>query len=65
VVARVSFVTTKPPSAGSGLGLATALACARQAHGTIEAVSEPGRGTRFVIHLPAAPAPSAIPRIQV
>lgn len=46
------FHTTKPD--GSGLGLATARKIVLAHGGTIEAQSEPGRGTKFTIALPAA-----------
>jgi signal transduction histidine kinase len=45
------FHTTKPD--GSGLGLATAKKIVLAHGGTIEAQSEPGRGTKFTIALPA------------
>jgi|SRR5579883_141216 len=45
------FHTTKPD--GSGLGLATARKIVLAHGGTIEAQSEPGRGTKFTIALPA------------
>lgn len=46
------FHTTKPD--GSGLGLATTRKIVLAHGGTIEAQSEPGRGTKFTIALPAA-----------
>ena len=46
------FHTTKPD--GSGLGLATARKIVTAHGGTIEVQSEPGRGTKFTITLPAA-----------
>jgi signal transduction histidine kinase len=46
------FHTTKPD--GSGLGLATTRKIVMAHGGTIEAQSEPGRGTKFTIALPAA-----------
>jgi signal transduction histidine kinase len=45
------FHTTKPD--GSGLGLATTRKIVLAHGGTIEAQSEPGRGTKFTIALPA------------
>jgi len=47
------FVTTKP--SGNGLGLATARKIVRAHGGEIAVQSEPGRGTKFTIRLPAAP----------
>ncbi|GEM_PF-4507643 len=45
------FFTTKPD--GSGLGLSIVHDIIRQGHnGLVEVESEPGRGTRFTIHLP-------------
>lgn len=46
------FVTTKPD--GHGLGLATARKIVRAHGGEITVQSEPGRGTKFTIRLPAA-----------
>ena len=46
------FHTTKPD--GSGLGLATTRKIVAAHGGTIEAQSEPGRGTKFTIALPPA-----------
>ncbi|MFH0822821.1 MAG: ATP-binding protein, partial [Pseudomonadota bacterium] len=46
------YFTTK--GMGRGLGLATAYSIIRKHEGLISARSEPGRGTRFDIYLPAA-----------
>jgi two-component system, OmpR family, sensor histidine kinase BaeS len=43
-------------TAGSGIGLAVAAELARAHHGTIELASEPGKGSRFTLVLPLAPA---------
>lgn len=55
------FFTTKPQGEGTGLGLPTSMAIARSHGGYIHVYSEPGRGSRFQLHLPAsdaAPSPT-------
>ncbi|MGE0555788.1 MAG: ATP-binding protein [Gemmatimonadales bacterium] len=47
------FFTTKDISGGAGLGLATCYGIVEQAGGTIALESEPGRGTRAIVSLPA------------
>ncbi len=50
------FFTTKSPEKGTGLGLATVRGIVRNHGGFIEIFTEPGRGTTFRVHFPAAQA---------
>ena len=47
------FFTTKPVNKGTGLGLSIAHGIIAEQGGTIEARSIPGKGTSFIIRLPA------------
>ena len=49
------YFTTK--DTGTGLGLATVYAIIKNHGGSIQAVSQPGRGTTFTLFLPATEAP--------
>lgn len=54
------FFTTKSAGKGTGQGLAIVHAViVKHHHGTIDAFTEPGRGTKFVIKLPLAPPTAA------
>ena len=50
------FFTTKRPGEGTGLGLSIAYQIVRNHGGELTVESEAGRGTRFRVELPAAPA---------
>ncbi|MBI5592214.1 MAG: PAS domain S-box protein [Deltaproteobacteria bacterium] len=65
------FFTTRETGKGSGLGLASAYGIIKNHDGVIDVESEPGRGTRFVMTLPALPdqpvaqpPPSSLPEIH-
>ncbi|WP_161626810.1 PAS domain S-box protein [Desulfospira joergensenii] len=47
------FFTTKPAGVGTGLGLSVSYFIIKENHGgTMDVVSEPGKGTNFIIRLP-------------
>jgi signal transduction histidine kinase len=49
------FFTTKPAGEGTGLGLSISHEIVRRHGGRIEVRSQPGRGSEFLVILPAAP----------
>jgi len=50
-----AFFTTKPETAGSGLGLSISREIVRRHGGELSVESEEGRGSRFILSLPAGP----------
>ncbi|MEO6167957.1 MAG: ATP-binding protein [Chitinophagales bacterium] len=50
------FFTTKDVGKGTGLGLSISYGIIEKHHGTIEVISEAGKGTQFLITIPVVPA---------
>ena len=46
------FYTTKDVGKGTGLGLSITYGIIEQHHGNIDVISEPGKGTEFIVSLP-------------
>lgn len=59
------FFTTKDLGKGTGLGLSTSIAIIKGHGGFIRAYSEPNRGTRFHIYLPALLDSNAVAAVEV
>jgi signal transduction histidine kinase/ActR/RegA family two-component response regulator len=51
------FFTTKGDKGGTGLGLATVYAFAKESHGAVDATSTPGHGTTITLLLPESAVP--------
>jgi two-component system cell cycle sensor histidine kinase/response regulator CckA len=58
------FFTTKPVGKGTGLGLASVLGIVKGHGGFVTVDSEPGEGTTFRVHFPAAELQPAAPHAE-
>ena len=52
------FYTTKPEGMGTGLGLSISQGIVRRHEGTLEVVSERGKGSTFFVSLPISRDPA-------
>lgn len=59
------FFTTKPVGKGTGLGLSSVYGAVQQFGGVIRVDSEPGKGSRFEVFLPAARPAEADPAMEL
>jgi len=58
------FFTTKRAKGGTGLGLAIAYKIIEEHDGTVSVTSRPGKGTRFIIKIPARAGVVATPKAK-
>ncbi len=58
------FFTTKPPEAGSGLGLSMIYGFVKQSKGHLDIKSKPGVGTTISIYLPKTKSSSVTPSME-
>jgi len=54
------FFTTKAPGHGTGLGLSSSISIVKGHGGFVNVYSEPGKGSRFRVYLPAAGAVASV-----
>ena len=56
------FFTTKGTGKGTGLGLATVLGIVKSHRGFVQVQTEAGKGTAFILYLPALESTTAQPQ---